>query len=160
MVITHTHSSSLDMIAMIGTSDQPVNPENLQDLPCKSCKSFFFFVYPPPAILTDLLKAAGVASAGKMAKLSRGLAAASSICVVILAATLFKQPDSMKDYSGIPSWLAFTFGMQVKRSKQLDLLTVAQSGVSISAGGTPAMQTNAGTPSFGALPKLGSPSTC
>ena len=60
-----------------------------------------------------------------MAKVSRGLAAALSVCVLVLAASPFRQPDIMKDYSGVPPWLAFEFALKVKLSKQLRVLTMA-----------------------------------
>ena len=60
-----------------------------------------------------------------MAKLSGGLAAALSVCVLALAASSFQQPDIMRDYAGVPPWLAFKLSLKVRLIKQLAVSNVA-----------------------------------
>ena len=54
-----------------------------------------------------------------MAKLGISLAAALTICLAALAASMCQQQDIMRDHSGLPPWLAFTFGFKVRSTNQL-----------------------------------------
>ena len=53
-----------------------------------------------------------------MARLGISLAAALTVCLAALAASVFQQQDIMRDHSSLPPWLAFTFGFKVRSTNQ------------------------------------------